>query len=574
MQRKIKIILLIAVVVLFKNQLFGQNAEKPSEVNCPQERIQVHISQESVFTGDVVGFKIYCSSPAFPEENISSLAFVELVSTENSSVRRKKILLKNGEGVGDFEVPGNIPTGIYYLLAYTNWMKNFGEASFFRKEILVINPGEAIGNQVYRPDASENIKELQEDAKTASVLKIWPDKEKYANREKVTVKIEAKSLSGKALSGDFSVSVYRKEPQMIFQTKKASTSEAIRNPGKISYLPDYKGIRLSGKLTDRSGKSIAGGLVTESTPGLGTDIKSSITDAQGNFNFLLKPDSGEKEIVLTMPGPDLKIGLEESFWNGFRNPPENLAFGLTPEGIAFLKKKFQDYQIQARFKKTYYHKSAPDVLPSDSNVFYSKPYQVVELKNYIKLDSLREYFYELFPSVKFNQRRGEVNISIFDPLNMTYLENKTGVFLDGVFYDDYSAIANMPVAAIKRIAVLPKTYYYKDFTFGGIVDIHTVKSDFNAANPLPGMTRFFFPLADAGEWQFGSPDYSVPAVRDRTPDFRYLLYWEPQMKVANPGVATVQFYTGDVTGYFVIKVDGMSEKGEMMEAESEFKVMD
>lgn len=574
MQRKIKIILLIAVVVLFKNQLFGQNAEKPSEVNCPQERIQVHISQESVFTGDVVGFKIYCSSPAFPEENISSLAFVELVSLENSSVRRKKILLKNGEGVGDFEVPNNIPTGIYYLLAYTNWMKNFGEASFFRKEILVINPGEAIGNQVYRPDAGKDAKEIKEEVKTASALKIWPDKKNYASREKVTVKIEAKSLSGKALSGDFSVSVYRKEPQMIFQTKKASASEVIGNPDKISFLPDYKGIRLSGKLTDRSGKSIAGGMVTESTPGAGTDIKSAITDTQGNFNFLLKPGSGEKEIVLTMPGPDLKIGLEESFWNGFRNPPDNLAFGLTPEGIAFLKRKFQDFQIQARFKKPYYFKSTPDGLPVDSSVFYSKPYQVVELKKYIKLDSLREYFYELFPSVKFNQRRGEVNISIFDPQNMTYLENKTGVFLDGVFYDDYSAIANMPVAAIERIAVLPKTYYYKDFTFGGIVDIHTVKSDFNTVNPLPNMTRFIFPMADAGEWQFISPDYSGSGFNERTPDFRYLLYWEPYVKVANSGEATVQFYTGDVTGYFVVKVVGRFENGEMIETESEISVQD
>lgn len=573
MQRKIKIILLIAVVVLFKHQLPGQNTKSPSEVNCPQEKIQVHISQESVFTGDVVGFKIYCSSPAFPLE-ISSLAFVELVSNENSSIRRKKILLKNGTGVGDFEVPNNIPTGLYYLLAYTNWMKNFGEASFFRKEILVINPGEAIENQVNRPDEGAPMDAIKEEGNNTSILKILPDKKKTTSRQKVSVKIEAKSWSGKLLSGDFSVSVYRKEPQMIFGAEKISASEAIVNPDKIAFLPDYNGIRLSGKLTDDSGESIAGGLITASTPGPGTDIKTSITDAYGNFNFLLKPDSGEKEIVLTMPRPGLKIGLEESFWNGFRNAPDKSTFGLTPDGIAFLKKKFQDFQIQARFKKPSYVKSTPVIIPRDSSVFYSNPYQLVELKKYIKLDSLREYFHELFPSVKFNLRRGEVNISIFDPLNMTDLENKTGVFLDGVYYDDYSAIANMPVAAIERIAVLPKTYYYKDFTFGGIVDIHTVKSDFNTISPLPNMTRFIFPLADAAEWQFGSPDYSEIGFNDRTSDFRYLLHWEPNIRMENSGEATVHFYTADVKGVFVVKVMGLSENGELMEAESEIVVND
>ncbi|MBK6281500.1 MAG: hypothetical protein IPF54_01470 [Draconibacterium sp.] len=252
MQKRTRILGLIAVVILFTNQLIGQNTEKLSEVNCPKEKIVVHLSQESVFPGEIIAFKIYCSSPVFPHENISSLVFAELVSSENSSVIRKKILIYQGKGSGDFEIPKNIPTGIYYLLAYTNWMKNFGEASFFRKEILVINPGEPFEKQLDTPDA--DIKEITEADEKVSILKILPDKKNYASRQAVTVNIEAKNKSGNLLNGDFSVSVYKKEPQMIFQTRKSSDTEITEKPDNISILPDYKGIRLSGKLTDRSGQ--------------------------------------------------------------------------------------------------------------------------------------------------------------------------------------------------------------------------------------------------------------------------------------------------------------------------------
>jgi hypothetical protein len=196
------------------------------------------------------------------------------------------------------------------------------------------------------------------------------------------------------------------------------------------------------------------------------------------------------------------------------------------------------------------------------------------MSNYINLDSLREYFYELVPSVKFTQRRGEFNISVIDQQTQIPIEDKPGVFLDGVLFDNYALIAGIPPGEIDRMAILPATYYYKVFTFGGIVDIHTKKSDFSIVKPLPEMTRFLFPMANACEWTFTSPDYTVDDFLDRKPDFRYLLYWEPQVQVDSSGEASVSFYTGDVKGSFVVKIVGMNATGEMMQAENEIRVVD
>ena len=571
---RIRIIVLIVLLILLKDNLFGQYAGKLSAVTCPQEKIDVHLSQENVFTGEIIWFKIYCTSSLIPWEEFSSLAFIELVSSENNSILRKKVLLKHGEGLGDFEIPNNLPTGLYYIISYTNWMKNFGEGSFFRKEIAIVNPNQKYTYPVNNQDSLKILVQNQEPDTRADILKVIPDKNKYLTREHVTMKIAIKGISGEKISGDFSVAVCRKEPEMIYNTKKNIDEGLIRIPENIVYLPDYKGIRMSGKLVDVSGNAVPGAFITISTPGPGTDLKSSITDNEGVYNFLLKPEEGEKEMVINLPGNETKSSLEESFWNGFRDPPDNLVFSLDQDAISYLKEKFIHFQIEARLKKTISAKNTQLKTRGDSSVFYSKPYELIDFKNYINLDSLREYIYELVPSVKFTGRKGGSEIMVFDPVSMSYLEDKPGIFIDGVLYNNFAEIAKIPIREIGWMAVIPATYYYKDFILGGIIDIHTKKSDFNSVKLLPDMNRFIYPMADASEWKFTSPDYSTAGSITRIPDFRYLLYWEPNVRVEKSQEAMVQFYTGDVKGRFIVKVVGISENGEILHAENEILIDD
>jgi hypothetical protein len=573
MQLKIKIIVLIILLIPLKSNLSGQNAGKPS-VLCLHEKIEVHLSQESSFTGEVLWFKIYCTSSLIPWEQFSTIAFIELVSSENNSILRKKVLLKHGAGSGEFEIPNNLPTGLYYIISYTNWMKNFGEGSFFRKEISIINPDNKYTNPGNIRDSLKSIIQSHELAPVTDLLKVTPDKKKYSTRERVSLTISVNGLSGDWISGDFSVTVCRKEPEMIYNMGNNKREGLIIFPENIVYLPDYKGIRMSGKLVDLSGNAISNSSITVSTPGPGTDLKGCITDHSGAFNFLLKPNEGEQEIVITLPGNDTKSTLGESFWNGFRDPPDNLCFSLDQEAISYLKEKFIHYQVQARFKKSYSIKNPQLKINKDSRVFYTKPYELLELKNYINLDSLREYLYELVPSVKFSGRKVGSEIMVFNPVTMSYLEEKPGIFIDGVLYDDFGEIAKIPIRDIDRIAVIPATYYYKDFTFGGIIDIHTKKSDFNSVPLLPNMNRFIYPLADLSDWKFSSPDYSEASSASRIPDFRYLLCWEPNVRVEKSGEAVLQFYTGDVKGRFIIKVVGISQNGEIFHAENELVIDD
>ena len=156
------------------------------------------------------------------------------------------------------------------------------------------------------------------------------------------------------------MSVSRKEPEMIFLSDKSTKEIKFKDPEKIIYLPDYNGIRLTGKIEDPSGNAVTGAFIITSAIGPGTDIKSSITDRNGNFNSILKPEEGEKEIVVTLPDTDLKMSLEESFWNGFRDHHDNSVFSPDDEAISYLREKFTHFQLQNRFKQKYAIKKIPD----------------------------------------------------------------------------------------------------------------------------------------------------------------------------------------------------------------------
>jgi hypothetical protein len=172
------------------------------------------------------------------------------------------------------------------------------------------------------------------------------------------------------------------------------------------------------------------------------------------------------------------------------------------------------------------------------------------------------------PSVKYIFSRGQYDIRVLDKVNKSYFDIPPGVFIDGVLFSDYNQIARIPVPAIKSIKVLPELYYYHDLSFGGIIDLHTKKSDFSAVQLLPNMTRMVFPLAAHTKMEYHSVDHSVPGAFNRRPDFRYLLCWEPEVKIGAGAENTIQFYTGDISGEFIVRVTGISSQGKIIRFET------
>jgi uncharacterized protein YfaS (alpha-2-macroglobulin family) len=61
-----------------------------------------------------------------------------------------------------------------------------------------------------------------------------------------------------------------------------------------------------------------------------------------------------------------------------------------------------------------------------------------------------------------------------------------------------------------------------------------------------------------------SPVYDDESKRlSRKPDFRNVLYWNPHIETDNDGNASVEFYTSDLAGGFVVVVKAIAKDGQL-----------
>ena len=68
---------------------------------------------------------------------MSGVLHVDLINTGNKIDQSIKLQIDSGVAWGDFALPDSLPKGNYRVRAYTQWMRNNGDADFFDKTILI-----------------------------------------------------------------------------------------------------------------------------------------------------------------------------------------------------------------------------------------------------------------------------------------------------------------------------------------------------------------------------------------------------------------------------------------------------
>ena len=562
---------LLVAVLFLSLRLSGQDGHSPDTALLPAEVLELHLARTCYFPEEVVAYALYCTNPLFPELELSRLAFVELISEQNTPLVRQKILLAHGCGAGSFQLPEDIPSGYYTLLVYTNWLKNFGETAFHRQGLLILSPDQKI---VPDKDSSgrpvETVANQAGKTRSRQGIELHLQKEHYALREKVNLKIRLDpEEAGRLPGGHFSLSVRLSEPSLYHKKTEAPSGplEGITTD-KLNYLPDFKGLRLAGTLLNESGLALPEAELILSMPGPGTLLYHTRTDHSGRFDLLLPAQKGESDLVFTLPENQAVIRMDEPYWNGFRAIPSFPALHLDQSAATLLEKRFELFQVKQRLGQADFLPREEASREKSRETFYSHPGFTLHMDEYIQLDSLSEYFYELIPSVQFVQNRVNTEIRVMDPVSFEKIGESPGVFLDGVLYPDYHEISQIPVGKLDRITVLPEVYYYRELTFGGIVDIHTRASDFSEVRLLPNMARYILPLSSANTFIYNPREYSQGGVPDRRPDLRSLLCWDTELFLDASMEKEIHFYTGDVPGEYTIELCGITSRGKLIRSES------
>ncbi|ESU24640.1 hypothetical protein FEDK69T_05630 [Flavobacterium enshiense DK69] len=131
-------------VILFAYSAFAQEDFKNKIVEPLQknnlyfEKAFVHTNKTTYLDDDVIWFQAYVADNNNLPSNKTTLLYVNLTDSGGQVIASKNIFISNGIGVGEFDIANINGSGQYFIQAYTNNMRNFGDANFFIKEINVI----------------------------------------------------------------------------------------------------------------------------------------------------------------------------------------------------------------------------------------------------------------------------------------------------------------------------------------------------------------------------------------------------------------------------------------------------
>jgi hypothetical protein len=145
MKKKPSFILTIILFVYpaLQAQTDNQSSTSSKQIKkneIPFEKVYLHLDRPYYSAGDDIWFKAYLVNALTNElfDNSNNLN-VELISPYSKIIKRNTLRLDKGLGCGDFHLGDSIPSGNYQIRAYTDWMRNFGDVFFFKKEIVIDN---------------------------------------------------------------------------------------------------------------------------------------------------------------------------------------------------------------------------------------------------------------------------------------------------------------------------------------------------------------------------------------------------------------------------------------------------
>lgn len=129
------IFLLFFSLQILAQENLGKTLRELHENSILKEKVFIHTNKTSYYQDDIIWFKAYVSNPVNSPSLETTKLYANLLDKEGSPIYTNKVLIKNGTGTGQFELNNAISPGNYYIQAYTNYMRNFGDDYHYLQEI-------------------------------------------------------------------------------------------------------------------------------------------------------------------------------------------------------------------------------------------------------------------------------------------------------------------------------------------------------------------------------------------------------------------------------------------------------
>jgi hypothetical protein len=481
---------------------------------------------------------------------VSRVLYCELITPDGNQISGNKYSINDNSTSGYLAIPDDIITGIYYLKAYTKYMRNYGPKSYHYTRIKIINPNRKDVQVVTsNNNSSQNISFDASPARTVDSFNISPDKSIYASGDTVNLLITGTESIQSTFTG-LSLAVVPEFSESAGQII-SPLDEQFENSGL--FYPETHNLSITGKLIDNTtGKPLASTRINLSVLGKGSDFMAMLTDSSGRFFFSLPEYTGYRDLFLctdNITDANPKILVDNDFCTIPVHIPTN-NFTLTQKERETALNMAINVQLESYFKTEKISDSVN--VQSENQAFYGKPNVIMDIDKYIQLPTLEDYFNELPTLVYVRKHQGEKQfviqgdqdgLNVFNPL----------VLVDLVAIDNPALVLSIPPSDISRIEVVNSLYVKGDQIYGGIINIISKKGDFAGINlPSSGIFINYAFLADQSN--YSGINHQLP----HKPDTRNTLFWDPHLSWNKDHIARETFTLSGAPGSYMIILNGVN----------------
>ncbi|MDH6535232.1 hypothetical protein D0T51_07805 [Parabacteroides sp. 52] len=520
-----------------------------------RERIYLQTDKQLYMAGELLWMKMFTTDTEGRLQDFSKIGYVELIA-DSLAENQVKLDIRKGVAAGWMELSPMLPTGYYRLVAYTRHMQNEGEEVFFEKEIGIINP--------YLKDEdtiAETEKEDMErkDNRIISSEFLSTNRSSYGKRERGELKITGLPIDDLSMV----VSIAGLDP--LFKSSatltnwKASLSDIPQKMLRDDFLPEYEGAVIEGRLIGvETGEQVKDVTVPTllSFPGKDIQVYGGQINKEGKISFYTHQIAGKKEAVAVVP-PSSEGNYQIDLFSPFaiHTKKEQSPLKISSHWHDYLEERALGVQITEAY--TADSLSKVKTLPP---YFNYKPYREYLLDEYTRFHYMEEIFIEYILAARIRKTGDKKRFSLLTEKMDGYATGQPLVLFDNIPVMNHQLMIDYNPLLVRKIDLYLGRYFFGGQIYDGIISFWSYNNNYPNIT-FDSSTQIFDYDGTQAYRYFYAPAYDQQEISDRMPDFRHTLLWEPSLQSEGKKELTLPFYTSDVSGTFLITVEGLGKNG-------------
>lgn len=621
MTHKLLVFLLLPAIVWLLPALTG------TEIVCAQNR-NIHSTgmyleqtfaqtdRDYYVTGEFLRYGIFVFNPSAPGENVQSkILYISLFNQNLYPVLTWRSNFTGNISAGEIKLPDTLSSGVYYLAAYTSFMRSLPlsyiafkplfisaltDDNFTEFQVREIVASEAEG---IVPEAGNSLRASEKTAvrgttdihkEASSIVNLFTEKDSIVTRGSLRVRINPGTLHP-GETARVSVRIVRKVPFSFILSEGTNSADIDSSAQEVAevklpligeqippasaaqstacrYVTENEGYLLSGTVSNPvTATPLRSKLVTLTVPDSVPFLDYSFTDSSGRFCFVLSPVLDNRSLCLQMLDGDTV--RENINWQiDSKCLPVASGKAMTIRWNQEQIKAWDEIRSVGLINLVYALDSVPEhekvTLPLNRPFYYTADRRVVPA-DFSPLDNFREVAENLLLSVRYRKKDENYFIRILEPGRQSFWPPDRRILLNGVFYDDLASLAGKGSKQIRYIDIVNRRLLFGDLTFNGLLSLVTTDGEI----PPSYLARHACTLENKVYLPGRSFNTSnVPAYP--LPDFRLGLYWNPDIRIHSDNAEEWVVHASDIPGAYRIEVCGITSSGRRVEVFKDIVVLE